>query len=87
MEYACQHSCFFFKLRFQDDTDSKQVIYVFELAFLFFHFLIDGMNGLGTSFHVEMQSCFLQFLLYRSNEAAIYLSRDFFVSFSFSLIW
>lgn len=40
----------FFKLRFQDDTDSKQVIYVFELAFLFFHFLIDGMNGLVRPF-------------------------------------
>ena len=42
--------------RVQNDSDGKQVIHSFEGTFLFLHFLIDGMDGLGTPFHVELQS-------------------------------
>ena len=51
--------------RVQNDSDGKQVIHSFEGTFLFLHFLIDGMDGLGTPFHVELQSCFFQLMLYR----------------------
>ena len=40
----------------------------FEGAFLLLHFLVDGVDGLGASFNMELQSGFFELLLYRCNE-------------------
>ena len=55
--------------RIEDDADGKQVVYSFERTFLLLHLLIDGVDGLGASLHVELQSGILQFLLNRLDES------------------
>ena len=58
----------FVERRIEDDADGKQVVHAFEGASLLFHLLVDGVDGLGTSFHVELQSGLFQFFLYRFDE-------------------
>ena len=61
---------FLLKLRIKDNSDSKQIVYPFERTFLLLHLLIDGVNGFGSSFHVELQSGLFQLLLNRFDECS-----------------
>ena len=67
-----------FQRRIQYDTDGEQIVYAFKLDLLLFQLIINGMDRLGTSFNVEMQSGFFQFLLDRCDESGnIKVARTF----------
>ena len=51
-----------------DDADGKEIVDSFESTFLLLHLLPDAVDALGAALDVEMQSCFLQSLLYGSNK-------------------
>ena len=63
----------FFYLRIQNHTDCEQVVHALERTLLLFHLLVDGVNGLGASFDVEVQSRIFQLFLYRSDESGYIL--------------
>ena len=56
------------KWRIEDDTDGKQVVHTFEGASLLLHLLVDGVDRLGTSLHMELESGLFQFFLDRFDE-------------------
>ena len=57
----------------QDYTDGKQVVHTLERTLLLLHLLVDGVDGLGASLDVEVQSRLFQLLLYRSDESGYIL--------------
>ena len=59
---------FFFIWCVQDDTDGKQVVYVFERDVLFFQLVVDGVDGLRASLDVELQPSLLQLAFDRGDE-------------------
>ena len=52
-----------------DDANGEQVVNAFEVAFLFLHLLPDGMDGFGTTLHVEFDASIGKLLLDRCDEA------------------
>ena len=49
--------------RVEDDADGEEVVHALEGTLLLLHLLVDGVDGLGASLHVELQSGFLQLAL------------------------
>ena len=52
----------------EDDADGKQVVHPLEGALLLLHLLVDGVDGLGASLDVELQSGLLQLPPYGGDE-------------------
>ena len=74
MEYACQHSSFSFSTLESRITRIANKSYTpLERTLLLFHLLVDGVNGLGASLDVEVQSRIFQLFLYRSDESGYIL--------------
>ena len=61
---------FLFIFRIQNDADSEQVVNSLERTFLFLHLLVDGVDGLGASLHVELQAGIFQLLLNRLDKGS-----------------
>ena len=59
-----------FIFRIENDADGKQIVHPFERAFLLLHLLIDGVDGFGTSLHVEFQAGIFQLLLDRLDKGS-----------------
>ena len=55
--------------RIDDDTYGKEVVNAFEVALLLLHLLPNRVYTLRSAFHVEVQSCLFQSLLYGCYEA------------------
>ena len=60
---------FQFQWRVEDYSDGKKVIDAFKVALLLLHLLPDAVNTFRSAFHVELEPVFLEFLLYRCDEA------------------
>ena len=59
---------FLVRLAIQNDTDGKKVVDALKIATLLLHLLPDGVDALGTAFHVELETCSLQLLFNRTDE-------------------
>ena len=58
----------FLGCRVEDDTNGEQVVDTIHPALLLLHLIVDGMDGLGASFDMELQAERAQFFLHRANE-------------------